>query len=194
MSTLYTNNIRAATGTQVSMANGHTLYAPGHVLQVQYVSSGSRVSTSNTYPNWAEPSTDYRVSITPTQSNSMIQLQYYVPLNQNSAANILTTIRAFRIINGGSKSYGLTSSGSPQGSRNVVAGGVFRPNNGYDGNDMNMVSFTAIDFPATTSPCVYGFETMPEGTALVRFGYSGGDNAAWGWDADIVITATEVGQ
>ena len=166
----------------------------GSVLQVQQVSSGTRVSTSNTYPTWAEPSTGYRVSITPQRSNSMVKLQYYIPINQSSAANILTVVRAFRIINGGSKSYALTSAGSANGTRNAVAGGVFRPGNGYDSNDMNMVTFTAIDFPATTLSCVYGFEMVPEGTATVRFGYSGVDTPSWGWDADIVITATEVAQ
>jgi hypothetical protein len=119
-------------------------------------------------------------------------LQYYVPLNQNSASNILTGIRAFKIVNGGSKSYTLTSTGTSNGSRHVIAGGSFRPGNGYDNNDMNMQYFTAVDTAGTTSPCVYGFETFPEGANTTGFGYSLTNSSTWGWDADIVIVATEI--
>ena len=35
MSTLKTNTIQAATGSNVSIASGNVLQAPGHVLQVK---------------------------------------------------------------------------------------------------------------------------------------------------------------
>jgi hypothetical protein len=162
------------------------------VVQTQYVSSGTRVSTTHT--SFAEPSSSYRVSITPFYSNSMIEVSYYIPLNQSSAANILTILRSFRIIDGGSKSYSLTSTGASNGSRNVIAGGVFRPQNGYDGNDMDMKMWTVIDFPGTTGTCTYGFESRPEGGNTTYWGYSGGDSSLWGWDSDIVIVAREIAQ
>lgn len=163
------------------------------VLQTQYVSSATRVSTTHTTTS-TEPSTAYRVTITPTFASSMILLRYYIPVNQNSGSNILTTIRAFRIIGGGSKSYALTSAGSTSGSRQVIAGGVFRPGNGYDNNDQNMVTWDVIDFPNTTSSTVYGFETKPEGGNTTTFGQSANDNGTWGYDADIVIIAQEIAQ
>lgn len=163
------------------------------VLQTQFVSSGTRVTTTHSI-NFAEPSTAYRVSITPTFTNSMILLRYYIPLNQNSAVNIITNIRAFRIIDGGSKNFALTSAGSTNGSRRVIAGGSFRPGNGFDLNDQNMVTFDVIDFPSTTSPTVYGFETSPESGATITYGFSASDNGGWGYDSDIIIIAQEIAQ
>ena len=162
----------------------------GQVLQVQHAASSTRVSTTNT--GWNEPSTSYRVSITPQYSNSMIVLNYHIVFNQSSAANILTGLRAFRIISGGSKSYALTSRGNSNGIRHPIAGGYIRPGNGYDSNDMNIEPLTCVDHPATTGVCVYGFESYPEGSNTTYWGYSGHNNGTWGWDADIVITATEV--
>jgi hypothetical protein len=163
------------------------------VLQTQYVASTTRVTTTHTV-NFAEPSTAYRVSITPTYASSMIILRYCIPLNQNSASNILTNIRAFRIVGGGSKNYALSSAGVTNGSRRVYAGGTFRPGNGYDLNDQNIVTFDVIDFPNTTSSVAYGFETSPENTATITYGFSASDNGSWGYDSDIVIIAQEIAQ
>ncbi len=54
----------------------------------------------------------------------------------------------------------------------------------------------AVDFPNTTSTCTYGFEFKREtgGAGTVYFGYTQGDNSNWGFDADIVIIAEEIGQ
>jgi hypothetical protein len=162
------------------------------VLQTQYTASAARVTTTHT--SWQEPSTSYRVNITPQFSNSMILLNYYIPLNQQSASNILTGIRAFRIIGGGAKSFALTSAGVVNGVRWPIAGGYIRPGNGFDANDMNKEVVTAYDFPATTGVCTYGFETFPEGGNTTYFGASGSNNGTWGWDADIVIIAQEIAQ
>jgi hypothetical protein len=162
------------------------------VLQTQYVASTARVSTTHT--SFQEPSTSYRVSITPQFSNSMILLSYFIPFNQQSAANILTVIRAFRIIGSGAKSFALSSAGVVNGSRWPIAGGVIRPGNGVDSNDMNKETITAYDFPATTDVCTYGFETFPEGGNTTHFGFSGSNNGTWGFDADIVIVAQEIAQ
>lgn len=161
----------------------------GAVIQTQYVASGTRVSTTHT--SWVEPSTAYRVTITPQYSNSMILLTYYLPLNQVSAANILTVLRAFRSV-GGTKTYSLTSAGGGLGSRNSVAGGVFRPQNGYDSNDQDMKIWTVVDYPGTTSTIEYGFESRPEGGNTTYWGYSNSDNGTWGFDSDIVIVAQEI--
>lgn len=183
------NNQSIATLTDFNLSTDDL--PAGAVLQVQQTSSGTRVSQTTT--SYTEPSTSYRVVITPTRSNSMICLQYYIPLNQNSASNVLTIMRAFRSV-GGSKSYDLTSRGSSNGNRNVIAGGLFRPGNGFDYNDHNMITFNAVDFPNTTSTCEYGFETRPEGANTTSFGYSQSNSGIWGIDADIVIIATEIAQ
>lgn len=164
------------------------------VLQTQHVSSGTRVTTTHNNSNWAEPSTAYRVTITPTFANSMIILRYHIPVNQDSAANILTNIRAFRIISGGSKDFTLTSTGNVNGVRRPIAGGTFRPGNGFDFNDQNIISLDVIDFPNTTSAVTYGFESSPEGGNTTYWGFSNSNNSQWGYDADIVIVAQEIAQ
>lgn len=82
MSTLYTNNIRAATGTQVSMANGHTLHAPGHVIQVvQYYNlANSAASTTST----SYIASGIKKSITPIYSNSLIIIQAHMSMVYSS--------------------------------------------------------------------------------------------------------------
>ena len=125
----------------------------------------------------------------------MIKLTYFIPMSVDSAVNTLYTIRAFRILSGVT-SYALTSAGGSNGSRNVIAGVTFRPNNGFDSNDTAHQTFTVIDFPGTTSACTYGFEFKREtgGAGTAYFGYSAGDSSNWGFDADIVIIAEEIGQ
>jgi hypothetical protein len=180
MSTIQANRWESSIGTLRST-----------VLQTQVVSSRTRVST--TVASWNEPSTAYRVNITPTFANSMIKLMYYIPVNISSAANILQVYRAFRII-GGTTSFDLSSAGTTNGSRWPIAGGVLRPGNGFDSNDMNMISWNVIDFPNTTATCTYGFQHFPEGGHTTFFGYSNSNNGTWGFDANILIIAQEIAQ
>lgn len=49
MSTLYTNNIRAAVGNTISVPNSQVLHAPGHILQVvNNTYNPARVETTST--------------------------------------------------------------------------------------------------------------------------------------------------
>jgi hypothetical protein len=162
------------------------------VLQTKYVSSTTR--TSNTVSgSFTEPSSAYRVTITPFYSNSLIIVNYYVPVNIASASNILQVWRAFRIT-GGTTFTNLTSSGVTNGSRLVVAGGVLRPGNGFDSNDHNMIAWQVLDLPGSTAAHTYGFQHNPEGGHTTYFGYSGSNNGSWGFDSNIVIVAQEIAQ
>ena len=177
-----------ALGTGVTMANA--TFPAGHVLQVQSLNSATRVSTTHTA--WTEPSTAYRVAITPQYASSKINIHYYIPFNYNCGSNVIALIRAFRMIGGGAKSYALSSATSTQGGvRHIISGGSLRPV-GYDAQDSQMQNWLAVDLPNTTSECVYGFETYPQSTNTSTFGYSAGDSNVWGWETDIVITATEI--
>ena len=169
------------------------ILANGCPVQVQYTSSATRVTVDST--SFVEASTNYRVAITPKSTSSMIRLRFFIPTNADGQSNTIYTLRLFRII-GGTTSYALTSAGSSNGSRNVIAGSTFRPLNGYDGNDPMPMIIDAVDFPNTTSTCTYGFEFKREtgGSGTVHFGKSSGDNSNWGFDADIVIIAEEIGQ
>lgn len=161
------------------------------VLQTKYVSSGTRTTVNST--SFVEASTDYRLTITPSNTTNVIMLNYFIPMNPgaNYQSNTIYSIRAFRIISG-STSYSLTSAGSTNGSRNPIAGQVIRPV-GYDLNDPMFANFIVIDAPNTTSQCTYGFEVKREGggTGTLYFGYSMADNDIFGYDTDIVIFAQE---
>lgn len=98
----------------------------------QFVFKASNFYSVYDSTSFIEPSIDYRVSITPKASDSIIRLRYQVPCQPGDsyASNTIYTYRAFRMV-GGVKSYDLTSAGLSLGSRNTVAGLVIRPV-GYD--------------------------------------------------------------
>jgi hypothetical protein len=64
---------------------------------------------------------------------------------------------------------------------------------GYDLNDPMWWTFEVVDAPATTQPVTYGFEVKREstGTGVLYVGRSAGDNAAWGFSSDVLLTAEE---
>ena len=186
MSTIKTNAIQ-------TVASKPLLNSTGSIIQVQYTASSTRTTVDST--SFVEPSSSYRVSITPTSTSNYIILRYFIPMNPGGsyASNTIYTIRAWREIGGGARSYALTSAGNTNGSRNVFAGVTFRPP-GYDLNDPCTQNFTVVDAPSTTSACVYGFDFKREtgGSGNMYFGYSAGDSSNWGFDSDIVIVAEEI--
>ena len=170
----------------------------GGIIQTQYVSSGTRVAVDFGGSTWGEPSTAYRVSITPQSTSSYFVVHYHVPGNPAGAymANTIFMVRAFRLV-GGTKTYALTSAGTDSaGSRAGVAGMAGRPSNGYDYNDLLNWDWVVVDAPATTSQVTYGFEFRREsgGTGTVTFGQQANTNAGWGWDANILIVVQEIAQ
>jgi hypothetical protein len=175
---------------------GAKLGYAGAVVQVQYVNSTTRVQVSQS-STFAEPSSNYRVSITPLFSNSMMVIEYHVPIgyaNGGWAANYVTIVNAKRFSGGGYTTVNnVSSGGTANGGRPAIAGYATRPNNGFDYNDSQDFSFTAIDFPATTSAIQYGFYCSAEGGNLC-FGYSGSDGGSWMWDSSITIVVKEIKQ
>lgn len=195
----YTLIAPANNGTLISSGTSSRLIPQaamptGSILQTQYTSSRTRTTVDST--SFVEPSSAYRVSITPSSSSSYFIIKYFMMLNPggNYASNTLFSLRAFRILNGVT-TYSVTSAGASNGSRNAIAGVGFRPE-GYDTNDSIPISFYVIDSPATTSACTYGFEFKREtgGGGIMYFGYTAGDNSNWGWDTNINLVAQEIAQ
>lgn len=160
----------------------------GVVRQIRYKISPTTATHNTT--SFQEVNSDYRVYITPTATDSIILIDYTIPTNEQCGNNTIFLISATR---NGTRTD-ISSVGASSGSRNRVAGGGFRPGNGYDGNDMSVHTFRVIDSPNTTNQTWYGFDFKQEssGTGNIRFGYSDGDNSNWGWKASIIITATEI--
>jgi hypothetical protein len=168
---------------------------PTNSIVQQVVGRSSALTSANPVDVWAEVNTAYRVSITPKYSNSLILLQYAIPMNPTGAANILMACAPWRSTDGGStQTRAISGAGASSGSRWAIGTAWFRSSNGYDNNDMQHHQVTSYDFPGTTSQVVYGFQFRSEGTNTTYFNYSNGDNTSWGWTSQVVIVATEIKQ
>ena len=86
MSELYVNKIYSHTdaNNQIEIPSGHSLYAPGHVVQVVQASMGDRLALS-TGGNFTAV-TGFTASITPKSSNSKILVQCNVNMAGNSSS------------------------------------------------------------------------------------------------------------
>jgi hypothetical protein len=208
----YVSNSSATAGSAVSWTASMTLNPSGNllntngrpmlkqtggILQTAYVSSTTRTSADFGANTWGEPSTDYRVTITPSSSSSYFIIRYFIPANDGGSwqPNTIFMVRAFRLVSG-TKTYSLTSAGTQNSNRVGIAGYTTRPSNGYDGNDPMVLEWQVVDFPSTTSAVTYGFEFKREagGTGTAYFGYSQGNDSSWGFDANPTIIVQEIAQ
>jgi hypothetical protein len=191
------NKILIPAGQTLDTSAASFVPATDQIVQVKTTNSKvfNTISTGNA---WVEVHNSYRVSITPKYANSMIVLNYWIPINPQNASNTLMLIAATKSTDSGStfSRTSLSSSGTSLGSRFPISGGAFRRGNGYDNNDMNIESISAVDFPNTTNPLVYGFHFLQEssGAAGVLFNHTQSDNNSWGWTSSITITAMEIKQ
>jgi hypothetical protein len=173
-------------------------FPSGSVLQTIATYSDTKAST-NTVNTFVELSTDYRVTLTPTSTSSMIVVNYYIPINitaPTGSSNCIKLLRGFRLISGGSKDPAVSSRGGASGSRFQIAGHAFRKLNGHDLNDQQAESFVVVDFPNTTSAVSYGFEYFQESSAASTdfFGRSNQDGSNWPYSSRIIIVAQEIAQ
>ena len=80
MSTLHVNKLKAAVGTTVSVADGHTFAPPGHVIQVVQSTLTSTVSGTGTSYN----DSGLSAAITPTSASSKIFINGYITVGTSS--------------------------------------------------------------------------------------------------------------
>lgn len=168
----------------------------GTVLQVKVCNTSVNTSAT-TNSTQTELNTAYRVSITPLRSNSLILLEYFVPMGANGSwsANWLVDYSAVRMPAGAALNTSLSlisSAGDANDARKRLAGSGMRSSNGYDLNDQLTWNLTAVDYPNTTSALQYGFTWGGEGGGPVIVGQTSSNDGAWAYDANIVIIATEI--
>lgn len=185
MSTLYTNNIRAATGTQVSMANGHTLHAPGHVIQViQTVLTGTSTISGTTFVDVP----DYSVIITPKLSSSKIMVEVCLHVGEGQDA-----FPIFKMYRSGTELQSATAISPGQS-------GMFgKTTTGADARDQYLlepVNFKYLDSPNTTSAITYTLKCRPMGVSsrTVYFNRSQTIGDANQYNVISTFTATEIAQ
>ncbi len=170
---------------------GDVTLGAGSIVQ-QKTRSTVTYFTANPVNNWTEIHSNFRITITPKLSNSIMLLQYAIPFNPKGAANILFGFKPFRLI--GSTYSDFSTTGGALGTRNLLQSAFARSNNGFDTNDMNQYTLIGVDSPNTTSACTYGFYYTSEGSNTTLFCHSDGNNTQWGWTAPVHIIATEIQQ
>ena len=172
------------------------LIGTNNIIQKKVLSATNMVTT-NPGTSFQELSDAFRLSITPKFSNSMIFLEYMVPLNQSTTgANNIFGFQGYRISGGGGNGP-ISSRGQASGSsRKRTAGGMCRAQNGYDQNDHNIETFIAYDFPNTTSAVVYGLQAFQESgdSGTIYIAHSGHVSAVWAMSSRVIITASEIAQ
>ena len=171
------------------------LIGTNNIIQKKVLSATNLVTT-NPGTSFQEVSDAFRLTITPKFSDSMIFLEYLIPLNQTSTGhNNIFGFNAYRI-SGGSGAGNVTSQGPSSGSRKRTAGGMMRAQNGQDANDHNLETWIAFDFPNTTSAVVYGIQVFQESSdsGTIYIAHSANNNSTWGMASRVIITASEVAQ
>jgi len=187
------NKVIIPAGQTLDASAGTLIPSAGQIVQLQERSIGTFFTLSSA-DVWLNPHNSVYVDITPQYANSVIIVEYEVPINPTGAANILMTMQPTRSTDSGS-TYSLTSDiGTALGSRHQLIASWFRSSNGFDSNDMQTHKFSAHDEPNTTSTLRYSFRFRQEGTQNVLFNHSNGDNSVWGWTAKTRIKAMEIKQ
>ena len=142
VSTLKTNTIQAATGSNVTIASGNVLQAPGHVLQVLQSTTTDVTTISNA--TFVEVLSQ---AITPSSSSSKILVECCV--NVGGANNSYAWGSLFR----GDTEIGIgtTGTGNQTNATFFCASGL---NSNHDYRS-TLMTFKFLDSPSTTSSTTY---------------------------------------
>lgn len=114
---------------KITVPSGHTLYAPGHVIQTQTGIYSTQVTTTST----SFVATGLQVTITPKSTTSKILIVAHNS-HESASGNFVAVTLYRNAINLGSSVFGL----------GCIAG-------------VGMGSVNIIDSPATTSPVTYSY-------------------------------------
>lgn len=139
----------AADPTTVEISDGHTLYAPGHVIQVKSVVGSTAASTTSTstYPDVPDS-----ISITPTSTSSKILVLGSIAA-ESSGSGTDRGIR-LRILRGSTVLQTATYN-------------LYMSSN--NNQRISMVTMHYLDSPATTSATTYKFQfNTTGGSATAR--------------------------
>ena len=150
MSTLKTNTIQAATGSNVMIASGNVLQAPGHVIQTVYATQAAQETTTST----SFVNTSLAATITPTSASNKILVLANVNMygDTNNEHSVCTVFRGdISGTNIGNGAWGI--GGSYAGASPVK----------------NNVSCAILDSPNTTSAQTYTVAMQRSGSAATIY-------------------------
>lgn len=137
-----------------------------------------------------EPTSAYRLSITPRLSNSNLFLQWVCPVNEQGGGRNVIYSSGFQRSTDQS-SWTDVGRGQSAGSRDQHTA-AHRPY-GYDGNDPQMLHVSGWDAPGGTSTYYYRLVFYyDDGTPNMFFNYSAADYSSWPWTGRMVFSITEI--
>tara|TARA_R100000781_G_scaffold72802_1_gene45510 strand:+ start:805 stop:1359 length:555 start_codon:yes stop_codon:yes gene_type:complete len=182
MSTLKVDKLTDVAGQELIVKD------KGNVIQTVVVKSDTTSSLNTT--SFTEPSSDYRVQITPINSANRIFLTISAAGTMNGANNTVFMAQIMKFTSG---SAATISSSAPDGTRHI-ADYVARPNNGQDANDVYRMTMFGYDDPSSTSQQTYGFRYRREngGDGSIFFGQSEDDNVSYSSRTPVILIAQEV--
>lgn len=144
MSTLTVQNLRGVSPTNlIRVPTGHSLYAPGHIVQVQTV---NKLDTFQTNSTTYVGVTGLSVSITPKYSTSNILIISNINGNSQNRGGTLQVRRD-------GNQFAMPTGASNRGVTNI--GGLWTGDGSGDAGMMFSVSTHLLDSPASTSTLTY---------------------------------------
>lgn len=182
VSTLKTNTIQAATGTSISVASGHVLNAPGHVIQTV----SSTLTSTATGTGTSIVDTGLTATITPSSTSSKIYVNGFISIGSQAYLVYCWLVRGSTQI----------LKGDAAGSRPVVTVAYGDFAGGNETYNMQPTPFSYLDSPSTTSATTYKIQIRQYGTGAwyVNRTHTDRDNADYEPRGTSVITLQEIAQ
>jgi hypothetical protein len=161
----------------------------GAVIQRSVTSATNQVRiTSSGGPH--EPTSAFRLSITPRRSNSNLILHWACAVNESGGGRNVIYSASFQRSTDQS-SWTDVSIGDSNSARDRRTS-AFRPY-GYDYNDPQMLNVYGQDAPGGTSTYYYRLVFyFDDGTPDMWFNLSSSDYSSWPWTGRMTFTITEV--
>ena len=184
MSTLKTNTIQAATGTIVSVANGHTFAPIGHVIQTKsFTMTSTTTTTSDGFVD-----TGLQLAITPSSASSKILITGIINVGQTYFKTYIRLLRGSTVL-----SVGDAASNRPQ-----VYAGSHPGGPDWDSYSVTPIPLNLLDSPNTTSSVTYKVDFRPyqhtATTSYINRSGSDRDNADYDERSISVMTLQEIAQ
>jgi len=182
MSTLHVNKLKAAVGTTVSLADGHTFAPPGHVIQVVQSTLTSTVSGTGTSYN----DSGLFANITPTSSSNKILISGYITVGTSSFFSYCQLCRGNTAI----------FHGDGASNRPTVTVANTQHMTSNDVYNFEAVPFNYLDLPSTTSATTYKIRMRhyTTGTWYVNRTHSDRDTSGYEPRGTSVMTLMEIAQ
>jgi len=180
MSTLTVQNIQgsSSSGNTISVASGHVLQAPGHVIQTKHVSHNAvSVHTSNDFTDW------FQLDIIPKSATSIMLI--HVSCSYAHGNNYSGLVRLARTISGGST----VAVGGGTNTQSAYTPGTLFNNRETTAYAMHTYATTVTDTLSTTTTTNYKVQTWTGGGTSIYLNRTQ-NNGNSNYDTSLASTLT----